>query len=148
MKHLTHRRNALRTCLALGGLLWLPAARAHEFFTGHLTIIHPWTRATAPGATTAVVSLTFEDVTTSDRLVGAMTPLAEAAELGGKGAPKGFDYEIPAGQVTEFTEGGVHLRLLGLKEALMLGREYPLTLVFAKAGPIRAALLIDYPPLD
>jgi periplasmic copper chaperone A len=147
MKHLTHRRNALRTGLALGGALLLPSARAHEFFTGNLTVIHPWTRATAPGATTAIVSLTFEEVTTTDRLVGALTPMAAAAELGGAGAPEKFDYEIPEGVVTEFTEAGVHLRLLGLREPLMLGREYPLTLVFAKAGAIRAALLIDYPPL-
>jgi hypothetical protein len=30
---------------------------------------------------------------------------------------------------------------------LELGREYPLTLVFAKAGPLKAALLIDFPPV-
>jgi copper(I)-binding protein len=146
-KTLHHRRALLRNGLALSATLMLPTARAHEFFTPYLTVIHPWTRASNPGATTAVVSLRFEDVTASDRLVGASTPMAAGAELAGKGAPAQFDFEIPPGRTTEFTEDGVHLLLLSLKKPLLLGREYPLQLVFAKAGPIAAALLIDFPAL-
>lgn len=62
----------------LAGTLALaaPALHAHEFFTGKLTVIHPWTSATEPGQTSAVVSMKFQDVTETDRLVGVRTPVA------------------------------------------------------------------------
>ena len=121
-----------------------PLLRAHEFFTGKLTVIHPWTTATEPGQTSAVVSIKFEDVTETDRLVGVRTPVAEGAELGGTGASTTLDFEIPAGRDTQLRADGTYLRLTGLTMPLHQGREYPLTLVFQKAGPIRCALLIDF----
>ncbi len=144
-KVLFHRRKLLQTGLALGASLVVPATRAHEFFSKNLTVIHPWTRATAEGATSAIVSMTFEDVIHSDHLIGAQTPVATSAELGGEGAGPLFDFLIPEGQNAELSEGGVYLRLLGLKHPLLLAREYPMTLIFASGGAIRAALLIDYP---
>ena len=143
---LFHRRKLLRMSVALAVSLVAPATRAHEFFSKNLTVIHPWTRATAEGATSAIVSMSFEDVIHSDRLIGAQTPVATSAELGGEGAGLSFDFPIREGQNAELSEAGVYLRLLGLKHPLLLGREYPMTLVFASGGPIRAALLIDYPP--
>ena len=121
-----------------------PALHAHEFFTGKLTVIHPWTAATEPGQTSAVVSIKFEDVTETDRLVGVRTPVADGAELGGTGASGRLDFEIPAGRDTQLRADGTYLRLTGLTMPLYQGREYPLTLVFEKAGPIRCALLIDF----
>jgi periplasmic copper chaperone A len=147
MNHMTlHRRGVLRACMALGASLLAPAARAHEFFSSSLTVIHPWTRASAEGATTAIVSMIFQDVIQTDRLIGAQTPVAEAAELGGSAAGPALDFLIREGQTTELSETGVHLRLLRLKFPLLQGREYPMTLVFEKGGAIRAALLVDYPP--
>ena len=139
------RRGLLHAGLAFGTSLWVPAVRAHEFFTVNLTVLHPWTRATAEGATSAIVSMKFEDVLNTDHLIGAVTPVAEGAELGGEGAGPEFDFPIHAGQPAELTETGVYLRLVGLKFPLLMAREYPLTLVFAKAGPVKAALLVDYP---
>ncbi len=51
---------------------------------------------------------------------------------------------IHEGQTTVLSEAGMHLRLVGLKFPLLVGREYPMTLVFAKAGPIKARLSVDY----
>jgi copper(I)-binding protein len=149
MHYLTplHRRSVLQAGVALGVSLLVPAARAHEFFSSSLTVIHPWTRASAEGATSAIVSMIFQDVIQTDRLIGVQTPVAEAAELGGAGRAPALDFLIREGQNAEFTETGVHLRLLRLNHPLLLGREYPMTLIFANAGAIRAALLVDYPPL-
>lgn len=141
------RRSVLRAGAAFGVSLLAPAARAHEFFSSSLTVIHPWTRASAEGATSAIVSMIFQDVIQTDRLIGVQTPVAEAAELGGAAEGPTLDFLIREGHDAELTEAGVHLRLLRLKHPLLLGREYPMTLVFAKAGAIRAALLVDYPPL-
>ena len=140
------RRILLRAGAAAGSALWLPGAGAHEYFTTHFTLIHPWTRASKPGATTAMICMTFDEVNEADRLVGAETPLADGAETGGKPAGTAVDIEIPKGVKTEFTESDVHLRLVGLNQPIELAREYPLTLTFAKAGRLRASFLVDYPP--
>jgi copper(I)-binding protein len=145
------RRSALQFGVGMGAALTFPAARAHEFFSTSLTVHHPWTRASAEGATTAIVSMKFDDVVRTDTLTGASSPVCEGAELGSAAAASnsrlGFEFVIQEGQPAELSETGTYLRLLGLKIPLELGREYPLTLVFAKAGPLKAALLIDFPPV-
>ena len=71
--------------IALGatglGALHRPA-RACEFFSSHLRIWHPWTRATRVDADTARLCMRFDEVQTSDRLIGVKTPVA-----GGPGWP-------------------------------------------------------------
>ena len=140
------RRDLLRTGFALAIGAATSAAFGHEFFTPNLTVIHPWAHASAEGDTSAIVSMTFEDVVAADHLIGAETPLASGAELGGAVTGNRFDFAIEPGHPAELAEDGVYLRLTGLKRPLKLGREYPLTLVFSKAGRVKAALLIDYPP--
>lgn len=139
------RRVILQAGAALGVSLLAPFARACEISTANFVIVHPWTRASAPGATSAIVCMTFQEVTESDRLIGAKTPVADGADLGGEGAGTGLSYLIRAGQSSVLSETGVHLRLTGLKFPLQMGREYPLTLVFAKAGSVRASVSVDYP---
>jgi copper(I)-binding protein len=152
MIRMVTRRNALQLSVGMGAALSFKGASAHEFFSSSLTVHHPWTRASAEGASTAIVSVVFDDVVRTDTLIGAESPVCEGAELGGVGtrpdARLGFEFVIPEGQTTELAEGGTYLRLLGLKFPLQLGREYPMTLIFAKAGPLKAALLIDFPPLS
>lgn len=147
MNRLIHRRGVLNAGMALGAALMIPRVRAHEYSTSSLTVIHPWTRASAAGATSAIVSMKFEDIVRTDHLIGAETPVADGAELGGDGAGAFFDFSIREGQNAELSETGVFLRLLRLRFPLLLGREYPLTLLFQQAGPVQAALLIDFPPI-
>jgi copper(I)-binding protein len=131
--------------LATGaGALLLPQARACEYFTPLLRVTHPWARATAEGAGTAVVCMRFDEVSEADRLVSADTPVAEGAEIGGPRAVPRVDFAIAAGLVTEFDERGSHLRLLGLRQPLEVGRSYPLRLGFEKGGTVNALLSIDY----
>ena len=144
-QHLPGRRDVLRAGVAAAFTMATSAARAHQYFTPYLTVIHPWTWASGPGETSAIVSMTFEDVVAVDHLVGAETPLAGGAELGGTTTGPGFDFAIEPGLPAALAEDGVYLRLTGLKAPLQFGREYPLTLQFAKAGRVKAALLIDYP---
>jgi periplasmic copper chaperone A len=144
MQQNLHRRGVLQAGLALGVACVVPAARACEFYTPNLTILHPWTRASEAGATSAIVSMTFKDVTETDRLIGAQTPVADGAVLAGGGAGPLMNFLIHEGQTTSLSEAGVHLLLTGLQFPMEVGRQYPLTLVFAKAGPVRAQLTVDY----
>lgn len=144
MHHFIHRRGVLRTGLALGATLLLPTARACEFFTSTLRVTHPWVRASAAGATSAIVSMKFDEVIQADRLIRVETPVAAAAEMGGVAARPGVDYFIPQGQESALSETGTYLRLLGLKHPLEVGREYPLILVFEKGGVVEASLSVDF----
>lgn len=139
-----YRRRFLGAGLAVGVAALVPGAEAHEYFAPHFILIHPWTRASAPGATTAMVCMSFDEVTDSDRLIGASTPVAEAAEpvTPGTGGVSGI--VIPKGVKTEFSETGAHLRLLRLKFPLELGREYPITFSFERSGLLRGSFLVDY----
>lgn len=144
MKQPIHRRTVLTGGLAFAAALVVPAARACEVYTPSLTIVHPWTRASAPGATTAIVCMTFQDVVQSDRLIGAQTPVAEGAELGGDDNGSFLNFAIHEGQTTVLSEQGVHLRLVGLKVPMQAGRSYPMTLMFAKGGAAHATLSVDF----
>lgn len=140
------RRAVLRAALATGAALLLPAApaRACEFFCTSLRITHPWTRASAAGATTAMVSMRFDEVTENDRLIRVETPVATSAELVGDGPVRPVNLSIAAGQVLNFSETGIHIRLTGLRQPLEMARTYPLTLTFEKAGVVEADLSVDY----
>ena len=138
------RRQLLRAGLAAGAMLALPAARACEFFALNLRITHPWTRASMPGATTAIICMRFDEVTLSDRLIGVASPVAESAEMGGVMIGGPVNLAIPADQLLTLTEAGPHIRLIGLRHELAVGREYPLTLVFERSGSVQTSLSVDY----
>lgn len=142
-RHL-HRRGLLHAGLACGAALLLPSARACEFFAASLRVTHPWTRATAHDANTAVVCMKFDEVTLDDRLVGVTTPVASGAQMGGISAGPAVDFAIPAGRETLLSEEGTFVRLTGLKLPLEVGRQYPLRLVFAQGGIVESTLSVDY----
>lgn len=139
-----NRRVLIQTSLAWGLTLRAPAARSCEFVTARFKIIHPWARASVPGATSAAISMIFQEVSESDRLIGASTPVAEYIEMGGANAASVVDFPIAAGQSSALSEQGTHLKLVGLKMPLYVAGSYPLTLVFEKVGPIETNLSIDY----
>ncbi len=128
----------------MGTTLLLPGAHACEFFSTHLRIYGPWARATAQGATSAVLCMTFDEVSQSDRLIGVDTPVASGAELGGAQASRTLDLLIPQGRDTELTEAGTFIRLTGLRFALEVAKEYPLTLTFEKSGVVLADFDVKY----
>lgn len=144
MKTAIDRRHVLHAGIAAGVSLITPRAKACEFFTRNLRIIHPWSRATGEDSTSVAVCMTFTDVMANDRLIGAESPVCSGAEMGGEGAQPFVDILIPEGQTTVLSEAGTHLRLVGLQRELPAGREYPLTLIFEIGGPASARLTIDY----
>ena len=138
------RRAVLQGGLALGASTLLPAARACEFFTTHLRVYRPWSRATAEGDAFAVLCMTFDGVMLSDRLVGVESPVASHAEMSGSSHGTNIDLLIPAGVDTVLTESGAFIRLMGLRHPLDVGRSYPLRLVFEKGGAVDADIDVDY----
>jgi len=144
MSRLIRRRGVMRASLALGSVLLVRPALACEYFGTTLRVTHPWTRATAADADTAVLCMRFDEVNQTDRLIGVETPVATGAAMGGAQAGPAVDLLIPAGQETLLSETGTFVRLTGLKFPLEVARTYPLQLVFEKGGVIEATLNVDY----
>jgi copper(I)-binding protein len=132
------RRTLMRAGLVLCLPFVAPATRACEVLVGGFRILHPWTRATAADATSAVLCMTF------DGLIAVETPVAEGAEMGGLAAAPTVDFPIPVGQESVLGEGGTFVRLVGLKHPLQVGRSYPLRLGFENAGAVPATLNVDF----
>ena len=144
MRKTVRRREILQTGFALCASLIVPAARACEFFAPNLRVYHPWTRATTADATAAAVCMKIDEVTKADRLIGAITPVASGAQIVTRGAASRVDLVIPEGGEVLLEEEGTYLRLVGLVQPLLIGRSYPLKLVFDKGGVVDTQLNVDY----
>lgn len=121
------------------------AAQAHEYFLSAFTLVHPWAEATEPGATSAPVYFTVEDVHSGDRLLRVVSPVADKVEIRGEGAaskPALRTLAIGPGGPVEFTGGRPHLLLKGLRSPLEWGRSYEMTLMFEKAGPVQVMVSV------
>jgi copper(I)-binding protein len=49
---------------------------------------------------------------------------------------------IKANDAVAFAPGGLHIMLTGLRRPLVLGQSFPLTLTFAKAGPVETTVTV------
>jgi copper(I)-binding protein len=111
---------------------------------GSIVIDDAWAPPTPGGSKTAAVYLTVENRGTStDRIVGAASPVAERADL--HTTIRDGDVmrmrhvvsvEVPPGSKAVFAPNGFHIMLTGLKSPLKMGDALPLTLKFASAGDV------------
>jgi copper(I)-binding protein len=138
-------RAAIAASLAAAMLLVAVPAEAHDYKLGPLSIGHPWSRSTPPGADIGAGYLTIaNEGAEPDRLVSATAEGAgrvqihTMAEEGGvmtmRALPDGL--EIPAGATVELAPGGNHLMLMDLAAPLKEGTRIPATLRFEKAGTL------------
>jgi periplasmic copper chaperone A len=114
-----------------------------------IQVDHVWSRAAMAGHE-GVVYLTITDTGTQDTLTGITTPVAAKAEL-----HQSFDdhgvmkmrpvaaLPIEPGKPVTLAPGGYHIMLMGLKQALKQGDSFPVTLSFAKAGPLTASVTVE-----
>jgi len=130
----------------------LSGARAHGYEQGPLKIEHPWTRATAKGATVAGGFMKITNTGTSpDRLVGGTLVAAGAFEVhetrmdGDVMRMRRLEQGlvIPPGQTIELRPGSYHIMFMQLSGALILGERVKGTLVFEKAGTIAVEFKVE-----
>lgn len=142
----------LKTLLAAVIMLTatLPAT-AHTEESEHLTISHPWSRATAPNQKVGAV---FMEISTrdgkADRLIGGSTPDAEKVEIhnhvmdGDVMRMRRIDgVDIPAEGSVTLAPGGYHVMLIGLKGPLLEENVIPLTLIFENAGKVEIEAVVE-----
>ena len=142
----------LSGALALLLLVSPIAAYADDVFTlGTLEISAGFSRATLPNAPVGAGYLTITNKgTADDTLVSATSPVAgvtQIHEMKLEGdVMKMNEVEgglvIPAGQSVTLEPGGLHIMLMDLKQQLVEGTTFPVTLTFANAGNIEVELAV------
>jgi copper(I)-binding protein len=118
-----------------------PAA-THSHKARGLEIVHPHTRQTPKGTTTARVLMTVRnDGRAADRLVSASTPRATKVELNAVG--KGAAFVVKDGEELGLAGDGPSVMLVGLRKPLNAYDDFKMTLVFEKAGRITIDVLVE-----
>lgn len=135
----------------LAALLPQSKGFGHGYNKGEVSVRHPWTRATPPGAKVGAGYLEIRNSGTEpDRLIGASTPAAERVELHvlmregdvvRMREVKSLD--VPARERLILRPSGSHLMIVGLGRPLVKGERVLLTLHFEKAGELKIELEVQ-----
>jgi copper(I)-binding protein len=127
-------------------------AQAHEHKQGPLTVVHPWSRATAPSQKAGGVFLRIENAShLADRLIGVETEMADTASLHAtirdgdvmKMRPVSGGVDVPANGHVVLAPGGRHIMLIGLREQLVKDSTIPLTLIFERLGRFEIHAVVE-----
>ena len=120
-------------------LLAVGNAVAQPFTAGPISVSAPWAQPSMPGAPAGAAYFTVTNTGRAPlRLLGGSSPVAARFELhmmsmdGGvmrmRMLPQGV--VIPAGGRVDFRPGGFHVMLVGLRQQLVPGSRFPMTLWF------------------
>lgn len=123
----------------------------HQQAAEALTVSSAWSRAMPPSVPTGAAYFKLNNAgEQQERLIGAQTPRAGKTELhthvheGDIMRMEQIDsVEIPAGGQAEFKPGGNHVMMFELKEPLVAGDSFPLTLIFEHAGEVTVDVMIQ-----
>lgn len=143
-------------CTLLIALLLCPSAQAHGGQAGDIVITHPFATPTPPGARNgAAYFVTLENTgKLPDRLLSASTPVAQSIEIHTMSVDSGGvmrmrelpDIALPPGQPLKMRPGGgLHLMLVGLKQPLVAGDTFVLTLRFERGGRTEVKVVVQVP---
>jgi periplasmic copper chaperone A len=138
-----NRRKYTFTMLSVWATTIAKPLFAHEYYGKSFVIVHPWTNPTAQVAKHASVFMKFDEISGSDVLLGGESSLAQSVEIWqGDELKKLGGIVLPESGKLELEQKGVHLKLIGLKQDLLWGRSYPMTLSFEKSGAIQVMLSV------
>lgn len=113
---------------------------------------HLFARPAEAGATGGAYLTVYNHDTVAVQLVGASSPVARAVEVHETTQHEGMAHmmarptiTIPARDALAMKPGGVHLMLVQLNRALVVGDTVPVTLRFARDGAPQDSLLVRIP---
>jgi hypothetical protein len=136
------------TMLAAVFVTGIAAAEDMKMAAG-IAVTDAWSRATPGIATPGVVYLTITDTGAKDRVTGASTPVAAMAHLHQSRNENGVEKMLPVdgidvapGAPVKLEPGGYHLMLMGLKQPLKAGDQFPVTLTFEHAGAVTTTVTV------
>lgn len=126
-------------------------ASAHDYTLGKIKVLHPIAKPTLAVQRNGSAYLGLENSGDADKLLSASTPAAKAVEIhemkmsGDVMQMREIGHlDLPTGAKIMMQPGhGQHLMLIGLKKALKVGDQLPLTLQFEKAGKLEVMLHVE-----
>lgn len=125
---------------------------AHDYKVGSLHIDHPWARPTPGASKNGAAYLSIRnDGQKPDALIAASADVSERVELHEHINDNGVmrmrevsgGIAIAAGETVSLAPGGYHIMLIGLKQPLKEGEEFPLALSFREAGKVEVTVKVE-----
>lgn len=114
-----------------------------------IAVIGAWIRPAQAGMNGAGYMTLVNRGRLADRLMGASSPVAthvslhRSLEIGGVMTMRPVPVlDVQSGARVNFAPGGLHLMFEGLRRPLLAGQSVPVTLNFARAGRVRATLMV------
>ena len=139
--------------MALIGLLAAFLVNSAEAQSGNapsIQAVDAWARATPLGAKNGAAYMTLINHGSSDDLlIGVSSPVAGAAQVHGMSLQNGVmmmrpapAIDVKAGETVSLDPDGFHVMLLDLKQPLVEGHSFPLTLFFKNSGRLQVSAKI------
>lgn len=142
-------KHLCKTLLAWLLLAWVSVLQAAET----IRVEDAWARETPPGVSTGAGYVTLiNEGSDNDRLIAARGVVSERVELhthlmeGEVIMMRQVEsIDVAAGDRTVLEPGGTHLMLIGLKQPLVTGERFLLTLEFEKGGEVTVQFEVRRP---
>jgi copper(I)-binding protein len=134
-------------------LAFVASAHAETARVGDIVIEQAWARATTPSAKTGATYLAVRNTGSEpDSILSMETPVAGQAvahqtRLEGDVSrmSEAGPLSVPLGGALEMKPGGTHIMLMDLKGGLKVGQQFPLTIIFEKAGKVEVPVKVGKP---
>jgi hypothetical protein len=146
---LSRRQVVMSALLAAGVRGWPAPAVAQDYWINLIRVSKPWAPPTRPGVRTASVYMIIENRSGElERLMHVQTPIAERAsfvdEEPARGIIESVNYiELRARREILLRPGRLHIKLEGLKQPLVKGTTFPLTLVLGNRSSAEVRVEVD-----
>jgi len=144
MTTLWHRRSVLLLACAM-------LAACGRTAQAPVSVLDPWANATPVGASVAAVYLKLI-VADADTLLSASTTVADHIEMHTSSEENGMmrmrplpKVQLEARQPFSFAPGGAHFMLMGLRQPLVAGMQFPMTLQLKRAGAVTVQVRVVEP---
>jgi hypothetical protein len=138
----------MRRRILLAGLLFPAAARAHSFRLGAIAIGHAWALPSRRGDGQMFFPL-VNNGAAADALVAARSDVCSLIELRRNNRyddPPLAEIPLPPGRPVPMRPTALHLRLVGLTQALTVGESFTAVLDFLNAGEIGIEAIVAEAP--
>jgi periplasmic copper chaperone A len=149
---LSRRQVVMSALLAAGVPGWPAPAWAQDYWINLIRVSKPWAPPSRPGARTASVYMVIENRSGElERLMHVQTPVAERAtfvdEEPARGIIESVNYiELRARREILLRPGRLHIKLEGLKQPLVKGTSFPLTLILGNRSSAEIRVEVDDRP--
>ncbi len=149
-------RGPIRALVLAGFVGFAGIAIANDSSVGNIEIGHPYATPSLAGTTTGAAYFAVLENTgkAADKLVAASTPVAARVEIHTMGVDAQGVMRMrevdgialaPKATIRMRPGMGMHLMLIGLKEPLKEGTNFPMTLKFEHAGTVDVKVVVQKP---